>query len=79
MNYSTLCIRCGKNRIESETWVEIVNGSEVTFTEYVCPDAECQKIVAKQLKDKKDALEQKQRASIERRKHLSHNKRPSHK
>jgi len=57
------CIRCGKERIESRTWIEVIetyNGeTTVTHTETVCPDVECQKIVdegfAKQ-KEKSDSL-----------------------
>ena len=50
------CIRCGKPRIEVKTWSEIINGSVVKFTQTVCPDEECQKIVEEQLRKKKEKL-----------------------
>ena len=57
------CIRCGKERIEARTWVETIETyygeTQITHTETVCPDVECQKIVdegfAKQ-KEKSDIL-----------------------
>jgi hypothetical protein len=57
------CTRCGKDRVVSKTWeekVETMGGTSVLIhTSTVCPDPECQKIVADQfavLKEKKDAL-----------------------
>lgn len=50
---SNLCIRCGKVRIDSRTWSEEVQTYSgktlVTYTETVCPDAECQKKVVERL------------------------------
>lgn len=61
---SNPCIRCGKERITSKTWKETVKnfiGSTiVTYTETVCPDSDCQKIVEKGLavqKHKREKLE----------------------
>ena len=52
--YSNPCTRCGKERIVARRWVEeipTVSGTkiEVTHTENVCPDPECQEIVKKEL------------------------------
>lgn len=42
----SLCIRCGKTRIVSKTWVEKTEkGNPITHTEAVCPDVDCQKLV----------------------------------
>lgn len=44
-----VCIRCGKERIHSKTWTEVVETfygkSEILHEENVCPDKECQAIV----------------------------------
>jgi hypothetical protein len=45
------CPRCGKERIIVSSRSEIVCKSEITYTETVCPDAECQKMVEKNLKN----------------------------
>lgn len=44
---ATVCIRCGKVRILFKKWTEKMDGrgSAITSEIYVCPDAECQKIV----------------------------------
>lgn len=42
----SVCIRCGKDRIVSKVWTERgLRGSPVTYTEAVCPDSDCQKLV----------------------------------
>lgn len=52
---SNPCIRCGRERIESETWEETVTydmggGTSILIhTKTVCPDSECQKIVEEEL------------------------------
>lgn len=58
------CTRCGKERIVSKTWKEkVVNfmgTSYIVYTENVCPDKECQKIVQEKLdasKQKKDEMD----------------------
>jgi hypothetical protein len=58
---SNPCIRCGKERIVSETRSQMVGNSQsmVTYINTVCPDKECQKIVDQgilALKEKKDAI-----------------------
>lgn len=68
MQQNTICIRCGKMRIESKSWNEYVGTSLITYTETVCPDEECQKIVDEQLKTRKDKLATLQKESMERRK-----------
>ncbi len=52
--YTNPCSRCGKERIVARRWVEeipTVSGTkiEVTHTENICPDPECQEIVKKEL------------------------------
>jgi hypothetical protein len=44
---TNVCIRCGKVRIFSRKWTEKIDGRGqiVIHEEYVCVDAECQKIV----------------------------------
>jgi len=57
------CPKCGKERVLLKTWkeaVKTVNGetSELTYTQYVCPDEDCQKIQDKELlKKHEDNLE----------------------
>lgn len=68
MSNTSLCIRCGKQRIIGKIWKEKINGSLVTYTQTVCPDPECQKIVEEQLQVKKDKLEDIHQKSLERRK-----------
>jgi len=42
----SICIRCGKPRILSKSWVEKTEkGSTLTHSAEVCPDKACQKIV----------------------------------
>lgn len=64
---TSVCIRCGKSRIEGKSWTESLNGSKVTYTQTVCPDKECQKIVDKQLLDKKNKIDKIQKDSLDRR------------
>lgn len=39
------CIRCGKQRINGKTTKEKIGVSEIIYTQTICPDRECQKIV----------------------------------
>lgn len=71
MIISSVCIRCGKQRIEAKSWTENLNGSDITYTQLVCPDDECQKIVDKQLKEKREKIEKIQKESRERRAKIS--------
>lgn len=50
---SNPCIQCGKERIDGKSWEEKSGISVVTYTDTVCPDAECQKIVDKAIADRK--------------------------
>jgi hypothetical protein len=56
------CTRCGKQRIKSKTWKESVANyvgfTEITFTETVCPDPDCQKIVEKGLNQQREKREE---------------------
>jgi len=51
MNKATknLCPRCGKARIEVKKWREKIGESWVTYTNTVCPDKACQKIVEEKI------------------------------
>jgi hypothetical protein len=62
-NFSTsICTRCGKQRIISRTWKEemetITGTTTVEYSETICPDPECQKIVEKQLSEQKEKNDQ---------------------
>lgn len=50
---SNPCIRCGLERINGKTWKGKVGASSVTYTQTVCPDKSCQKIVDQEIADKK--------------------------
>ena len=47
MVITTVCIRCGRDRILFKKWTEKSesNGKITTNELHVCPDSECQKIV----------------------------------
>ena len=64
---SNICTRCGKERVISKTWDEVVeiyeHRSIITHTQFVCSDGECQKIVESQLD-----VQQKQKIKIEHQK-----------
>lgn len=55
------CIRCGSERILSKTWEEVVElysrQTTITNTEFVCPDAKCQKLVETQLAEQREKKE----------------------
>lgn len=67
MTNLTPCIRCGKIRIVGKSWKETVGSNEVIYTETVCPDPECQKLVDEQLLKKKNKIEEIQKESLKRR------------
>lgn len=56
-NFSNPCTRCGKERVNSKTYEEEITTfygtSKVKYTETVCPDPECQKIVEEKLSAQK--------------------------
>ena len=47
------CIECRKERVDGKSWKEKAGSSEVTYTQTVCPDADCQKKVDKAIEDRK--------------------------
>lgn len=47
------CVRCGKPRIDAKTWKEYVGKSLVIFTKTVCPDSDCQKIVDREIEERR--------------------------
>lgn len=67
---NTVCIRCGKVRVTAKTWTEKIGGSLITYTQTVCPDALCQKIVEAELIKKQDKVKAIQKKSLERRKKI---------
>lgn len=61
---SNICTRCGKERILSKKWKEVIllHGKETAtiHTEYVCANPQCQRVVEDQLlkqKEKREFLE----------------------
>jgi hypothetical protein len=61
-----VCIRCGKVRVIAKTWQEQAGNSTLTCSSFVCPDADCQKIVEKQLAKRKEDKENNERERAER-------------
>lgn len=68
MIVQTQCIRCGKLRILARTWSEHIGLSDVTYSENVCPDTECQKLVEALLKERRDIQTNRMQVSLQRRK-----------
>ncbi|MBI3109544.1 hypothetical protein HYZ06_00705 [Candidatus Daviesbacteria bacterium] len=50
---SNPCIRCGKPRIDGKSWEGKSGISIIIYTQTICPDPECQKIVDQQTADRK--------------------------
>lgn len=75
MQDNTPCIRCGKIRVVAKNWSEYIGSSLVTYTNTVCPDPKCQKIVEEQLNKKKDKLEKIQKESLKRKSENKRNRR----
>jgi hypothetical protein len=44
-----VCPRCGKQRVVTKTYKEVVGVSVVTYAEMSCPDPKCQALVEKGL------------------------------
>ncbi len=69
---SNPCIECGKERIDGKTWKGKVGTSVVTYTQTVCPDSDCQKIVDKGILERRakseDLAQKKAKAKLEREK-----------
>lgn len=73
MTQNSPCIRCGKTRIVAKTWK--ANG--VKFTQTVCPDKDCQKIINNEMariKKKRLDAEEKRKNMIRNRKKTSFKK-----
>jgi hypothetical protein len=65
-----VCPRCGKQRIVVSSRLEVVSNSEVTYTETVCPDPECQKMIEKGLQNdekKRAVLKEEQERRVKQR------------
>jgi hypothetical protein len=66
-NGKNLCIRCGKERVLTNTWDEEIKThagvSVVTHSSFVCPDAECQKKVDAKLAADRKVSEERQQMS----------------
>ncbi|EKE13410.1 MAG: hypothetical protein ACD_13C00021G0012 [uncultured bacterium] len=45
------CPRCGKERVIVSSHDEMISKSKITYTQTICPDPECQKVVEKNLKN----------------------------
>ena len=68
------CVRCGKPRIDAKSWKEYVGKSLVLFTNSICPDASCQKIVESEIEERrlrKEAIMNKNKQSFSSNKNLS--------
>ena len=57
MEINNPCVRCGKPRILSETWTDSFGNSTIVRSIWICPDSECQMIVAVGIKEKKEKAE----------------------
>jgi len=50
---SNPCIECGKQRVDGKTWKGKSGASLVIYTQTICPDPDCQKIVDKVIAERK--------------------------
>lgn len=69
--YKNVCYRCGKERIVTKIWKEIVGNSVVENTETVCPDKQCQKTIEQDIrkqKNKRLQMEKRKEESLRKRK-----------
>ena len=75
---SNPCIRCGKQRIDGETYekemITLFGKTTVTVTDTVCPDPSCQKIVMEELEVKRLKKESMSQEREERMKKFRENK-----
>lgn len=66
------CIECGTQRVDGKSWKEKIGTSVLAYTQTICPDPACQKIVDKAIakrKEKNELLAQKKiAAKLEREK-----------
>lgn len=69
---SNPCIVCGRQRIDGKSWKEKIGTSLVIYTQTICPDPVCQKLVDEAIakrKEKSELLAQKKiAAKLEREK-----------
>lgn len=69
------CIECGKQRVDGKSWKAKIGSSVVTYTQTICPDPACQKIVDKAIAARKEKSEflarKKMEAKLEREKLLA--------
>lgn len=77
MTQSNPCIRCGKERIIAKSWKEQVGRSLLTYTTNICPDAACQKLIDKELKNRNDHLDAIHASSLLRKEENKRNRRKS--
>ncbi len=68
MAEQTQCIRCGKSRVLTRTWNEQIGLHDTVYTQNVCPDFACQKVVELELKEKTDIFNNRMEESLKRRK-----------
>lgn len=57
MNTANPCVRCGKQRVTSEVWTEMIGKALVTHTQTICPDSACQKIVEEEIAARREKRE----------------------
>jgi len=55
---SSICTRCGKQRVVVGTYEEVIGNSTVIHTETACPDKDCQSQVEDKLVKEKEKREQ---------------------
>lgn len=67
---NNLCTECGKERVDGKTWNVKSGNSILVYTQTVCPDKKCQKLVDKAIADRKakteSLIEKKAKAKLER-------------
>ncbi len=66
---SNVCMRCGKERIVIEEWIELVETerrtNQIRHMKTTCPDPECQKMVDESLAKEKVKNEERKAEKIE--------------
>ena len=75
LTQTTPCIRCGKARILAKSWTEKIDGHTTSYTQTVCPDPECQKLVEKELQKREEKMAALHARSLEKRKSIVINNR----
>lgn len=54
---SNPCIRCGKPRVDGKSWKGKSGNSIIFYTQTICPDPTCQKIVDQGIAERKEKAE----------------------